>query len=157
MKLLKVRGLFILLLCCVCGSGRADLVLISIPDTLAFNVTDVSQATMGAPNPFVLSFTGLAIPGVDKFYISVKANAANFTPPSGTAIPASNVSWTASASVGGAGFSGTLSSTSWNAIYQSNLLATLGHVNIVWQLAPPPSGIRAGNHTLVITYKLAAF
>ena len=154
---MKIFAGIILLLVLLFGSvpTRADVVIISLPSTLSFAVTDVTQTTTGAPNPFTISFTGLAIPGVDKFYISVKANAATFTPPSGTAIPASNVSWTTSGVLGGAGVSGTLSSTAYTSLFQSNLLVTLGHVNVIWQLAAPGAGIRAGNHTLTITYKLA--
>jgi len=29
-----------------------------------------------------------------------------------------------------------------------------GRVDITWKLAPPPAGIRAGSHTLSITWKL---
>ena len=144
--------LFAMLICA--GSVHADLVAIALPSSVAFTVTDVTQSTTGSPNPFVINFSGLAIPNIQKFTISVRANAANFTPPSGAGIPASNVSWTTSGILNGTGFSGTLSSSAYTVIYQSNLLVTLGHINVTWYLAAPGAGIRAGNHTLTLTYKL---
>jgi hypothetical protein len=150
-----LRSLIIFLLCfCALQPARADLVIISIPSSVSFNVTNVGVATAGSPTQFRISFLGLVLPLFQKFSIKVRANSANFTPPSGTGIPAANVSWTATGASGGSGVSGTLSSVTYNSVFVGNAVALLGYVDLAWSLAAPGAGIRAGNHTLTLVWKL---
>ena len=146
----------------VCLSGRAaaqlelESISVTIPSSVSFDVDDVTTATIGAPNPFTISFSSILILPLHRVKISVKANSAGFTPPSGTAIPAANVSWTITGATGGSGSSGTLSSSAFTQVYLSNTLPSSGSVGIRWSLAAPGTGIRAGNHNLTVTWKLEA-
>jgi hypothetical protein len=55
---------------------------------------------------------------------------------------------------GGTGWNGTLGSSSYALVFQSDPARTSGHVDLAWTLAAPGSGIRAGNHQLTIRWKL---
>jgi hypothetical protein len=84
----------------------------------------------------------------------VQPDAAAFTPPSGPSIPASNVSWSNLGANGGVGMNGTLSSSSYALVFQSDPGRTSGHIDLRWTLSAPGSGIRAGNHQLTIRWKI---
>ena len=82
------------------------------------------------------------------------AAGAPFTPPSGPSIPASNVSWSNLGANGGLGMNGTLSSSSYALVFQSDPASTSGHIDLGWTLSAPGSGIRAGNHQLTIRWRV---
>jgi hypothetical protein len=86
--------------------------------------------------------------------VSVQADAATFTPPSGSSIPSSNVSWITLGAGGGTGWNGTLSSSSYTLVFQSDPARTFGHVDFAWTLMAQGSGIRAGIHQLTIRWKV---
>ena len=132
----------------------AESVNVSLPASVSFFVANVSASTTGSPDPTAISFDSADLVLGNRLRISVQADAADFTPPAGTAIPASKVSWTTSGAVGGTGSNGTLSSSSYSQVYQSNPSPSFGSVNVVWDLAAPGSGIRAGDHTLTVRWKL---
>ncbi|MHB9023646.1 MAG: hypothetical protein ACYC7E_05645 [Armatimonadota bacterium] len=142
-----------MLLCCP-TAGRADSADVTVPVSVAFQVTDISATTTGDPNPARVSFTDAVLAAGNGLTISVKANAADFTTPgSGTAIPASKLSWIIAGASNGSGSPGTLDSGAFTTVYQGNADATSGYVDLGWRLAAPPAGVRAGNHTLTITWK----
>jgi hypothetical protein len=137
------------------AGARAQTVTVSVPASVTFNVTNVGVDTAGSPAPTRVTFSGLL--ALNTLRISIKADAAAFTPPSpSSGIPASNVRWTTSNSSGGTGSNGSVSSAVWTQLFQSALLATSGGVDVTWTLGAPGGGIRAGNHTLTIRYKFEA-
>jgi hypothetical protein len=141
----------------VVPAGAQETVSVSVPVAVSFSVADVSRSTSGAPNPTTISFSNaILVPG-KAFRVSVQADAAAFTPPSGASIPAAKLSWTIFGAAGGTGSNGTLSSSSYSLVYQSNaagLFPLAGHVDLAWTLAAPGAGLRAGTHALTIRWKL---
>jgi hypothetical protein len=141
----------------VLSAGAQETVTISVPLAVSFPVTDVSRSTSGAPNVTTVSFSNANLSPGKALRVSVQADAAAFTPPSGSSMPASNVSWNNLGASGGLGWNGTLGSSSFALVFQSNPLTapgTSGHVDLSWTLAAPGSGIRAGNHQLTIRWKV---
>ena len=129
---------------------------ITLPAAISFAVTNVSASTVGSPSPTAVAFdTAVFLPS-HALRISVKADS-DFVPPSGTAIPASRVSWTTSNAVRGTGVNGTLSTTVYGQVYQSSANKTSGSVDVTWTLAAPGTPLRAGNHTLTMRWKLETF
>jgi hypothetical protein len=135
-------------------AAAQELVSVSVPSAVSFPVTDVSRGTSGAPNSTVISFSNAILIAGRALRVSVKADAAAFTPPSGTGIPSSKVTWVIMGATGGIGSGGALSSSSFVLVFQSQPLALAGHVDLAWTLAAPGSGIRAGNHQLTIRWKV---
>jgi hypothetical protein len=137
------------------AAAQNERVTVTVPTTVTFYVQNVSVSTTGALSPSTFSFTNLHLAHGHSLRVSVKAGAVNFASPGGTAIPSSYVSWTVSGASNGTGSNGALNSAFFTQIYQSVVdLKKSGSVNITWRLAPPPAGIRAGTHTLTITWKL---
>ena len=131
-----------------------EVVSITVPAAVSFAVTDVTRSTHGAPDPVTISFSNaILIPG-RALRVSVQAAGAAFTPPSGPGIPASNVSWANLGASGGIGWNGTLGSSFYSLVFQSNPGRISGHVDLEWTLAAPGAGIRAGNHQLLIRWKI---
>ena len=141
----------------VVSAGAQETVTISVPLAVSFPVIDVSRSTSGAPNVTTVSFSNANLSPGKALRVSVQADAAAFTPPNGSSMPASNVSWNNLGASGGIGWNGTLGSSSFALVFQSNPLTTpgtSGHVDLSWTLAPPGSGIRAGIHQLTIRWKV---
>jgi hypothetical protein len=138
----------------VVSAGAQETVSISVPMAVGFQVTDVSRSTGGAPNVTTLSFSNANLGAGKALRVSVQSDAAAFTPPGGAAIPASHVSWNNLGASGGIGMNGTLSSSSFALVLQSDPGRTSGHIDLGWTLAAPGSGIRAGTHQLTIRWKL---
>jgi hypothetical protein len=149
-----------LLACGLCAfattSWAQETVQVTVPVGVTFSVTNVAVATPGSPAPSVVSFTGGSWPPPNgtRFVISVRADAANFTPPAGASIPAARVSWTASASAGNAS-NGTLSSSAYGQVLRGANNAASGSVSVTWQLAAinDISGLKAGNHALTARWR----
>ena len=136
----------------VASTAAQDMVNIVVPPAVSFSVTDVTQS--GGPNPMTVSFSNAHLSAGRALRVSVQADGAAFTPPSGLGIPTSKVSWTTVGASGGTGLNGTLSSSSYALVFQSDPARTLGHIDLAWTLAAPGSGIRAGSHQLTIRWKL---
>jgi hypothetical protein len=138
-------------------AAAQETVSMTIPAGVSFAVTDASAATPGSPAPTVVAFTGgtWPPPGGRRFVISIRADAASFTPPAGGSIPASYVTWTASAASGTAS-GGTLSSSAFSQVYRSPTNTPSGSVSVTWELAAltPVSNLRAGNHSLTVRWRL---
>ena len=131
----------------------AETVTISLPAAVSFAVTNVGATTIGTPSSPRLQFSGAVLKNNRGVRASVKADN-DFIPPSGTAIPASRVSWTTSNAVNGVGSNGTLSKTAYTQLFQGNDDATSGRVDIAWQLAAPGVPLRSGAHVLTLRWKL---
>lgn len=157
-----IRWLLLTLLALVGGGyAWADSVNISIPASLAFDVRRVTATTTATPNPLTLSFTNGAMVNGNALRISLRASAINFTPPSGTVtIPADLVSWTKSNPLGGTANDGTVSAFAFTQVYQSNPCVgppLSGSVDLIFRLGPPgANGLRAGNHSLTVQWKIEA-
>ena len=152
---LRIAVLGIIALAAAVVSARAqETVSISVPLAVSFSVTDVSRSTSGAPNVTTISFSNANLSPGKAIRVSMQSDAAAFTPPSGTSIPASNVSWNNLGANGGIGWNGTLNSSSFALVFQSDPARTSGHIDLGWTLAAPASGIRAGNHQLTIRWKV---
>jgi len=155
---LNVVGLIAaVVLGCATRAAAQETVNMTVPAGVSFSVADVSAATAGSPGPSVVTFSGgtWPPPGGRRFAISVRAEAATFTPPAGGSIPASYVKWTASTSSGTAS-GGTLSSSAFTEVYRSLTNTPAGLVNVSWELAAlsAVSNLRAGTHTLTVRWRL---
>ena len=127
---------------------------VSVPSGVLFNVISIANST-DSTNQSV-SATSLLMDAEEVLKIWLQANAANFTKPIGGAVTwaASNVSWNAPAWAGGTGSIGTLSNTSYNVVATSTLNASaLSTTALKFTLAAKPTVDRAGDHTLVCTWK----
>jgi hypothetical protein len=144
-----------LLLWSVSLMATAETVKVTLPAALSFAVTNVGVATVASPSPTTISYSQLTVNTGHALRISVKADA-DFTPPSGPAIPASLVSWTTSAAINGVGTNGTLSAVAYGQVFETTLTKKAGNVDVAWTLAAPGSGVRAGNHVLTMRWKLEA-
>jgi hypothetical protein len=133
----------------------AETVKITLPAAVTFAVTNVSVSTTGSPNPTTISFSNASLLVTHSLRISVEATG-NFVPPSGAAIPASNVTWTTSGAVHGTGSNGTLSTTAYGQLFQSVVHPNSGSVSVTWTLLAPGTSIVAGAHVLTMRWKLEA-
>jgi hypothetical protein len=130
-------------------------VTVTLPAAISFSVTNVSVNTVGSPNPTALSFSNGNFNGTTGLKISVIA-LSDFAPPSGTAIPAANVSWTTSAATNGVGSNGVLSKSAYVQLFLGAHHQQSGGVSVTWTLAAPGTPLVAGNHVLTLRWKLEA-
>ncbi len=163
-----MRRLLVVLGTLVCLVGVADSasaqatgtrqLTIAIPPGVSFNVVNTTVSTTGNPSPFRVTITNSTVRTADKVYVSVKADTTNFSGPGTTRIPASKVSWTATAVGGGQTTAGTLSSTAYSQVYQTNTNPKAGAFDMTWRLAAPSAaGLRAGTHSLTVRWRIEAF
>jgi hypothetical protein len=138
----------------VVSASAQETVSIAVPVAISFEVTDVSRSTSGTPSVTTVSFSNPNLSPGKALRVSVQSDAVAFTAPSGPSIPASNVSWSNLGASGGIGWNGTLGSSFYTLVYQSDPARTSGHVDLGWTLAAPASGIRAGSHQLTIRWKV---
>jgi hypothetical protein len=139
------------------GACAQETVQVSIPAGVAFAVTNIASATTGAPAPTPVTFAAGTWPPPNglQLILSVRADAASFTPPAGGAIPATRVSWTATAGSGTA-FNNTLTSAAYRRIYRGPNNGAAGAVNVTWQLAALTgiASLRAGTHVLTMRWRV---
>lgn len=152
-------GRTFLLAAVLSGAARTDawaqqVVLISLPASVGFNVTDVGQPASGNPDPTTISFTIVNLALFHVLRVSVKADA-DFVPPSGAAIPASRVSWTTSNASQATGSSGTMSTAAFAEVFETGSgVVGAGSVDVHWTLAAPGPSIRAGAHVATVRWRL---
>ena len=139
-------------LCGFCTNLQAEQVNVIVSSSVNFTVLNVAASSSGSPSATVNYSSASLTPG-HKLKISVQPGAANFTTSTGSAIPASNASWTVSAASGGSGSSGTLSWGSWTQVYLSNADPTSGSVSLDFSLAAPGSGVKAVMQSLNLQWK----
>ena len=135
-------------------SVAQETVSVTVPAGIYFHVTDVSRSTSGMPTSTRIAFSDSSLDIGKALRLSVHADTSTFEPPAGPPIPASLVSWTALGASGGVGWNGTLSSSSYELVFQVDPGEASAHVDLAWALAPPGSGIRAGMHQLTIRWKI---
>jgi hypothetical protein len=138
----------------VVSAGAQETVSITVPLAISFPVTDVSRSTSATPHVTTVSFSSANLSLGKALRVSVQSDAAAFTLPGGSSIPAANVSWSNLGANGGMGMNGTLSSSSYALVFESDPARTSGHIDLGWALAAPGSGIRAGNYQLTIRWKV---
>lgn len=146
----------LLVLCRISLTSLVESTFITLPASLSFAVTNVSANTVGNPNPTPVSFSTAVLNAGKVLRVSVKADS-NFVPPSGTAIPASRVSWTTANPVRVTGSNGTLSTSAYGQVFQSTPNKTSGSLNVTWTLAAPGTPLHAGNHTMTMRWKVESF
>ena len=157
------RPLLITVLC-LAALLRADAVMdkvdINLPTTITFSVNNVLAVTTDSFAPIPITYTNGNLHDSAHLRISVMANAPTCTPPDGgPRIPAGRFTWMATDAMGGVGYSGTLAASDYTIVFQSipwSHTALSGSVNLTWKMAPPPTGVRAGTHTISLTWKVEA-
>ena len=125
---------------------------ISVPPLVVFQVADVSMDVIGSPDPAPVTFGNAMLISGNVVRLSVKAEG-SLVGPSGVTIPAGLVSWTTSNASGGIGLNGELSSASYVMVFEGQLAATSGGVNVRWSLGGP-SVMRAGDYTVTLRWKV---
>jgi hypothetical protein len=138
-------------------AAQSKTVSVTVPVAVGFLVTNVAVGSVGSPSTTRISFSNVAgFQKSDRFNVSVRADSATFAGPGTTRIPASKVTWTASASRGTA-TNGTLSSTAYSQVYISPANTSSGSVDLQWSLgAITAAGLRAGTHTLTVRWRVEA-
>jgi hypothetical protein len=137
-----------------------QVVTITVPTGVSFNVVDVTATTSGSPAPTSVSYsTALNFTKTQQLKVSVQATSSTFSGPGTTHPAASKISWTATAAAGSAS-NGTLSSTAYTQVYLSPKdlkVTSSGSVNLTWTLAAiAATGLRSGTHTLTVRWKFEA-
>jgi hypothetical protein len=154
------RGVLVLaVIAGTAATADAQTIKVTVPAGVSFNVVDVSSATTGAPVTQV-SWSNPSGFGNQGMRVLVQAVSANFAGPGTTRIPASKVSWTATAS-NGTPSNGTLSAAAFTLMYVSptKLKSTdTGTIGQTWTLAPVAAvGLRSGAHTVTVRWRFEAF
>ena len=135
------------------ASWAQESVSVVSPAFITLNVSDISQTSSASPSSVTVSFSSASLnPGMS-LSISVMADASSFTPPSGSSIPASKVSWTTAGASGGSGYSGALSSASYTEVFRSSSDPSSGSVDITFTLDSVSPGLYAGDHDLNLIWK----
>ena len=57
----------------------------------------------------------------------------------------------------GIGINGTMSTSTYTPVYESQVLAVTGRVDLTWTLAAPGASIRAGTHQALLRWKFEVF
>jgi len=126
------------------GSAAAqETVNVVVPSAVSFPVTDVTQSTSGGPSPTTISFANANLKPGKALRVSVQADGAAFTPPSGPGIPTSTVEWTMVGAAGGTGWSGTLA-------------ATKGRVSVAHMLDVRVDAHRCRGHFFIAAFEIFA-
>jgi hypothetical protein len=131
---------------------------VSVPDEIVFDVTDVTQDT--PISGLTVSATSVCLEAGKALRIELKADAADFTPPSVGAPTwaASDVSWTAGSWTGGTGVAGTLSAAAYNKIAESNVNASeLSNSDMAFTIVAKPTIQFAGEYTVMGTWRFSSF
>lgn len=131
-----------------------ELVRITVPALVSFEVVDVGSSVTGSPNPTRVSYDNGVLLPLHALRISVRAEG-NLTA-AGSSIAASKVSWTTSNTSNGVGINGTLSSSVYTQVFQSSTGASSGGVDVAWTLSAPGTPVRAATHQATLRWKLEA-
>lgn len=133
--------------------------VVSVPASISFNVTDVASPTQATADATV-SATTIVLSDGNALKVEIKANSDNFTAPAGGSVTwaASDISWDAATWENGSGSSGQLSSAAFTEVAASSTNASsLSTSDLTFTLAAKSSVDRAGNHTLIATWKFSSF
>jgi hypothetical protein len=133
----------------------AEHVTVAVSSSENFNVVNISASAAGSP-AVTVNYSSASLTSGHRLAISVKAGSANFSTSSGSAIPATDISWTVASASGGSGSSGTLSSSSWTQVYLSNANPTSGSVSLNFNLTAPGSGVFAVMQNLQLQWQFVS-
>jgi hypothetical protein len=128
-------------------------VRIMVPATLVFQVSNISAQTVAIGGNERVSFNQANLDPGRALRISVKADG-DSTPAILGPILASSFSWTTSAVQNGIGLNGTLDKTTYTPVFQGNVGAKTGRVDLTWRLAPQGPSVRAGTHQVTLRWKV---
>ena len=129
---------------------------VAVPAGITFNVTNVGVATAAIAAAVTIDQIVLSS-ATKQLRLSLKANAATFTPPvaGATTWTASDVSWNAATWNTAAGLAGTLSSTIFNTIATCDPGASVCSTTaLLFTLGPKTTVQRSGTHMLVVAWKV---
>jgi hypothetical protein len=128
---------------------------VTVPAGVTFNVTNLSASTAASAASVTVQSIVLAT-ATKQMRVSLQANAASFTPPvvGATTWGAGDVTWNAATWTNATGASGTLSNSAYTAVATCAAdAADCSTTGLVFSLGAKPTVKRAGNHTLVVTWK----
>ncbi len=132
--------------------------VIELPSSVTFVVTNLSTSTSAPAVSIDISNIALAS-ATKQLKLSVRANSAEFTPPTpgATTWEAADVTWNAGVCSGAEGSSGTMSGSGFNTVATVTAgEASASTAGLVFTLDAKSSVKRSGNHTLTITWKVEA-
>ena len=130
---------------------------VSVPASVAFNVTNVSADTNSADQS--VSATTVVLSDGKALRVEIQAGAADFTAPSGGTVTwaAGDISWDAATWTNGTGSANALSSASYTTVATSSAnAASLSASDLTFTLADKNTVDRAGDHTLAATWKFSS-
>ena len=128
---------------------------VTVPAGVTFNVTNVTAATAATAASVTVDSIVLST-ATKQLRVSLQGNAASFTPPVALATTwsAGDVTWNAATWTNATGASGTLSNAAYTAVATCAADATgCSTTGLVFTLGAKSTVNRAGNHTLVVTWK----
>ena len=128
---------------------------VTVPSGVTFNVSNVSSNTAGGAASVTVTSIVLAT-ATKQLKVSLQANAASFTPPivGATTWSASDVTWNAASWTNATGAAGTLSNSAYNTVATCTAdVADCSTTALVFTLGAKATVKRAGNHTVVVTWK----
>jgi hypothetical protein len=128
---------------------------VTVPAGVTFNVTNVTAATAATAASVTVDSIVLST-ATKQLQVSLQGNAASFTPPVALATTwsAGDVTWNAATWTNATGASGTLSNSAYATVATCAADATdCSTTGLVFTLGAKATVNRAGNHTLVVTWK----
>ena len=155
------RVLTIVLICLSAGATAAPAVQLGLglarvttPPVVLFNVDDVSASTVSS-SPTTVSFDSAILGLGEAMRISVRADG-DITMPGAVPIPSTSLTWTASNALRGTALNGTLSKTTYTPVFQGQVGATSGSIDLTWTISPSPFTVRAGTRQAALRWKFEA-
>jgi hypothetical protein len=128
---------------------------VTVPASVTFNVSNVSASTAASAASVTVSNIVLGT-ATKQLKVSMKANAAAFTPPVALATTwdAADVTWNAATWTSATGAAGTLSSAVFTEVATCAAdAAGCSTTGLTFTLGPKTTVKRSGNHTLTLTWK----
>jgi hypothetical protein len=126
-----------------------------VPTGISFNVTNVASPTAASAASITVDQIVLASAS-KQLRVSLKADAASFTPPAPgeTTWSATDVTWNAATWTAAAGSAGTLTNGVFNTVATCNANAPACSTSaLIFTLGAQPAVQRSGSHTLTVTWK----
>jgi hypothetical protein len=131
---------------------------VAVPASVTFTVGNTALSTAASAASITIDHIVLAT-ATKQLKISVQADAANFTPPTGgaTTWAATDVTWNAASWTSATGSSGTLSNSAFNTVATCTANASsCSTTALVFTLGAKAAVQAAGSHTLSITWKVGS-
>ena len=128
---------------------------VTVPANINFNVTNVSASTAASAASVTIQNIVLAT-DTKQLQVSLRADAASFTPPSvgDTTWDADDVSWNAATWTNATGASGTLTNSAFNTVATCAAdVASCSTNGLTFTLGANTGVTRSGNHVLQVTWR----